>query len=48
MIDVLPKNVYLYENSSLLNWNKTKDIISCEFKNGKIKQRKLFLLQMAF
>ena len=35
MVDVLPKNVCLYENSSLLSWNKTKDIISCEFKNGK-------------
>ena len=27
MVDVLPKNVILYENSSLLSWNKTKDII---------------------
>ena len=24
MIDVLPNNVYLYENSSLLNWNKNR------------------------
>jgi len=41
MIDVLPKNVFLYENSSLLNWDKTKDIITCEFKNGKIKTKKI-------
>ena len=36
MIDVLPNNICLYENSSLLNWNKNKDIVSCMFKNGKI------------
>ena len=48
MIDVLPKNVYLYENSSLLNWNKTKDIISCEFKNGKIKTKKIIFATNGF
>ena len=48
MIDVLPKNVYLYENSSLLNWNKTKDIISCEFKNGKIKAKKIIFAANGF
>ena len=31
MIDILPKNICLYENSSLLNWDKNKDIINCEF-----------------
>jgi len=35
MIDVLPKNVFLYENSSLLNWNKDKDVITCKFKMVK-------------
>ena len=48
MIDVLPKNVCLYENSSLLNWNKTKDIISCEFKNGKIKSKKIIFATNGF
>ena len=48
MIDVLPKNVFLYENSSLLNWNKTKDIISCEFKNGKIKTKKIIFATNGF
>ena len=28
MIDVLPNNVYLYENSSLLNWHKNDDVVS--------------------
>ena len=48
MIDVLPKNVFLYENSSLLNWDKTKDIISCEFKNGKIKTKKIIFATNGF
>ncbi|MDA8845246.1 FAD-binding oxidoreductase [Candidatus Pelagibacter bacterium] len=48
MIDVLPKNVCLYENSSLLNWDKTKDIISCEFKNGKIKTKKIIFATNGF
>jgi len=48
MIDVLPKNVCLYENSSLLNWNKTKDIISCQFKNGKIKTKKVIFATNGF
>jgi len=48
MIDVLPKNVCLYENSSLLNWNKTKDIISCKFKNGKINTRNIIFATNGF
>ena len=48
MIDVLPKNVCLYENSSLLNWNKTKDVISCEFKNGKINTNKIIFATNGF
>ncbi|MDC0642673.1 FAD-binding oxidoreductase [Candidatus Pelagibacter sp.] len=41
MIDVLPKNVNLYENSPLLNWNKNGDVINCNFKNGQIKTKKI-------
>ncbi len=48
MVDVLPKNVCLYENSSLLSWNKTKDTISCEFKNGKIKTKKIIFATNGF
>ena len=48
MIDVLPKNVCLYENSSLLSWNKTKDIISCKFKNGKINTKKIIFATNGF
>ncbi len=48
MVDVLPKNVCLYENSSLLSWNKIKDTISCEFKNGKIKTKKIIFATNGF
>ena len=48
MIDVLPKNVCLYENSSVLSWNKNKDIISCEFKNGKINTKKIIFATNGF
>ena len=48
MIDTLPDNVNLYENSSLLNWYKQNDKVICSLKNGSIKTKKLFLLQMGF
>jgi glycine/D-amino acid oxidase-like deaminating enzyme len=48
MIDVLPNNVCLYENSPLLNWNKNKDIISCKFKNGKIKTKNIIFATNGF
>jgi glycine/D-amino acid oxidase-like deaminating enzyme len=48
MVDVLPKNVCLYENSSLLSWNNNKDIISCKFKNGKINAKKIIFATNGF
>jgi glycine/D-amino acid oxidase-like deaminating enzyme len=48
MIDVLPINVCLYENSSLLSWGKTKDIISCKFKNGRINTKKIIFATNGF
>ena len=48
MIDVLPNNVILYENSSLLNWNKIKDFIFSNFKNGKIKSKKIIFATNGF
>ena len=41
MIDTLPKNVNLYENSSLLNWKKIDGIIHCNFKKSSIKTKKI-------
>ena len=48
MIDVLPKNVSLYENSCLLNWNKKKDFISCDFENVKINTKKIIFATNGF
>ena len=41
MIDMLPENVDLYENSQLLNWNDLNGSITCNFKNGSIKTMKI-------
>tara|TARA_B100000780_G_C20846919_1_gene336561 strand:- start:298 stop:573 length:276 start_codon:yes stop_codon:yes gene_type:complete len=44
MIDTLPENVWLYENTSLLDWKKNNDIISCNFKNElTIGSRKILI-----
>ena len=48
MIDVLPNNVQLFENTSLIRWNKTNDIISCFFKNGIIKTKKIIFATNGF
>jgi glycine/D-amino acid oxidase-like deaminating enzyme len=48
MIDVLPNNVFLYENSCLLDWSKVKDIISCNFKNAKINTKKIIFATNGF
>ena len=48
MIDTLPENVVLYENSSLLNWNKNNGIINCNFKNGSIKTKKIIFATNGF
>ena len=38
----------LYENSSLLNWSSFKDYISCDFKNGHIKTKKIIFATNGF
>ena len=48
MIDTLPKNIELYENSQLLEWKKKKDKVYCKFKNNNIVTKKLFFVQMVF
>ena len=48
MIDALPLNVFLYENSCLLNWDKNKDIFYCNFKNGRIKTKKIIFATNGF
>ena len=48
MIDVLPSNVKLLENSSLIKWNKTNDIILSYFKNGIIKSKNIIFATNGF
>jgi len=48
MIDVLPSNVCLYENSFLLNWNMNREIVSCNFENGKIDTKKIIFASNGF
>lgn len=48
MVDTLPKNVELYENSSLSEWSKEKDFINCKFKNSTIKTKKIIFATNGF
>ena len=48
MVDTLPNNVELYENSSLSEWYKEKDFISCKFQNGTIKTKKIIFATNGF
>ena len=48
MIDVLPNNVKLLENSSLIKWNKTNDIVLSYFKNGNIKSKNIIFATNGF
>ena len=48
MVDTLPKNVDLYENSSLLEWSREKDFINCRFENSKIKSKKIIFATNGF
>ena len=48
MIDTLPENVNLYENSSLLGWKKKNDAVICKFKNGSIKTKKIIFATNGF
>tara|TARA_B100001057_G_C22785690_1_gene925450 strand:- start:246 stop:1550 length:1305 start_codon:yes stop_codon:yes gene_type:complete len=48
MVNALPSNVELYENSSLLNWSSYKDYVFCEFKTAKIKAKKIIFATNGF
>ena len=48
MIDTLPKNVELFENSSLINWKKNNDIILCFFKEAIIRTKKIIFATNGF
>jgi glycine/D-amino acid oxidase-like deaminating enzyme len=48
MIDTLPNNIELYENSSLLEWKKNRDTIICNFKNGQVITKKIIFATNGF
>ena len=48
MVNALPSGVELYEDSSLLNWSSLKDYIFCEFKNAKVKTKKIIFATNGF
>ena len=48
MIDALPNNVYLFENSSVIKWNSNNGIITCYFKKGIINTKKIIFATNGF
>ena len=48
MIHALSSNVKLFENSSLIKWKNDKDFVSCRFKNGNIKTKKIIFATNGF
>jgi glycine/D-amino acid oxidase-like deaminating enzyme len=48
MIDTLPNNVQLFENSCLIKWEKNKDRIKSVFKNGTISSKKIIFATNGF
>ena len=48
MINALPNNVKLFENSCLINWSKKGETVFCDFKNEKIKTKKIIFATNGF
>jgi len=48
MINALPNNVNLFENSFLINWKINNGQIVCEFKRGTIKSKKIIFATNGF
>ena len=48
MIDILPQNVVLYENSQLLEWKKNNNYIYCNFGKHKISTKKIIFCTNGF
>ena len=48
MINNLPNNVQLYENSKLRQWEKFRDTLECKFDHNKIKTKKIIFTTNAF
>ncbi len=48
MIDVLPKNIELYENSPLIKWKKNNKYFDCEFEKNIIQTNKIIFCTNGF
>jgi len=48
MIEYLPNNVELFENTQLIKWKKNNDQIECIFKNNKIISKKIIFCTNGF
>ena len=48
MVDTLPHNIELFENSQLIEWIKNKDTILCKFVNNKIVTKKIIFCTNGF
>ena len=48
MIDTLPSNIKLFENSLLIKWKKIDNIVSCDFENGTIQTKKIIFATNGF
>jgi glycine/D-amino acid oxidase-like deaminating enzyme len=48
MVDILPDNVELLENSQLNEWSKNSDTIICKFNNHKITTKKIIFCTNGF
>ena len=48
MIDTLPENIDLFENTQLLSWSKINDKILCHFKNNQIQSKKIIFCTNGF
>ena len=48
MIDSLPENVDLFENTQLLKWKKNDDKIDCKFEKNKIETKKIIFCTNGF
>jgi glycine/D-amino acid oxidase-like deaminating enzyme len=48
MVDILPGNIELYEQSQLLEWKKNFDTIICKFRNYSITTKKIIFCTNGF
>jgi len=48
MVDILPDNVELYENSPLIEWKEINNYIYCNFKNNNITAKKVIFCTNGF